>query len=448
MSDKLENLHQMFTSKQAPALLGQPIAGSMVKHVMSATGCRNYGQLFGLKISDNDSKTISLPVNFGSKSSVGMLPEEVRFAMIDLKKSIDNALIQAQYKYRSQNVSPDMVKSTWLYKEVLDPKLKAFDITDFSEWIPTIHTRFYFEEYEIPLLLADNFDQMPMDSSLVKVPGVLGNLFGQLETDDAVFTAQSNTQSQYTVESKNNVVHTVITQDLMDDSAPAIIDKLRKEVLMGIARSYERAIIDGDTQVTHQDSDVTAATDFRKAFDGLRRKAFVNDAALGAGTIVYDHLNDTPSKDLFAKVLKLMGKFGSSKADLKWIMPISVSHDLVTGAIPELFTAFAFGGLASNVTGQVPPVYGIQGVNSEYVREDLNASGVYDGITTDRTALILVKTSRFMQFIRQAPRVWAAPSLPSSDTMLMSAKARHSWNGNPQSAEEKSVVMAINIAQA
>jgi len=31
--------------------------------------------------------------------------------------------------------------------------------------------------------------------------------------------------------------------------------------------------------------------------------------------------------------------------------------------------------------------------------------------------------------------------------MLMSAKARHSWNGNPQSAEEKAVTMALNVAK-
>jgi hypothetical protein len=176
----------------------------------------------------------------------------------------------------------------------------------------------------------------------------------------------------------------------------------------------------------------------------MRKKALAADALVGAGSFVYAH-GDLPSKVLFEKVLKLMGKFASEKDDLMWVLPSSIENALVTGAIPELFTAFAFGSLASNVTGQVPPVFGIKCVTSQFMREDLNAAGVYTAGQTN-TSLILIKKSRFMNFVRQAIRVWAAPSLPSSDILLMTAKMRHAWAGNNQSATEKSVVMGSNIA--
>jgi hypothetical protein len=266
---------------------------------------------------------------------------------------------------------------------------------------------------------------------------------GQLETDDDTFTPQYNTQASYLVESKNNVVHSVITNDLLDDSAPAIIDKLRKEVVWGIIRAYERSILDGDTTAPHMDLDVTDAKDFRKAFKGLRKIALANIA----NGSVYDHLNDTASKVLWSEVLKKMGKQGLVKDDLVYIIPATISHDLVTGAIPELFTAFAFGGLASNVTGTVPPVFGIKNIESAYMRENLAASGVHTATPADdtRTYMLLVQKSRCICWWRQATRVWASPSLPSSDKMLMSGKARHSFSIVPQTAAEKSVTIGINV---
>jgi hypothetical protein len=242
------------------------------------------------------------------------------------------------------------------------------------------------------------------------------------------------------------VVHTVATTDLLDDSAPAIIDKIRKEIVYGIMRSYERSILDGDVTPlpgAHMDADVTVATDFRKAFKGLR-KAALDNIANGS---VYDHLNDTASKALWSETLKKMGKHGQVKEDVICIIPTTVAHDLVTGAIPELFTAFAFGSIASNRSGDVPPVFGIKQVESGYMREDLAATGVHTAVPADdtRTYILMVQKSRCTNWVRQATRVWAAPSLPSSDKMLMSGKARHSFAFVPQGASEKSIVAGINV---
>lgn len=446
VNEHIKGIYDILSGKQAPAQVGKPIWEKDIE-VAKAHGAQSMAQLFGHR-DDSDSQKSLKSLNFGRKSDCRFMTDEVRMRLFNLKRMLSDVEVQACYIHKTAHPTPAQMMDTPMFKDFLAPTLKAFNITDFSQWIPTVHSRFYFEEYEIPYLLANEFDTLPMDSSVVHIPGVLGLLEGKEEGDTATFDEQANSQASFDVHARNNVVHTAITEDLSMDAAPAIIDKLRREVVAGVGRAYERAQINGDISQSsgvrgdnHMDSDIRViAKHFSKAFNGLRKRAMDNTA----NGSVYDHKGDTPSKTLFAEMLKRMGKFGGEKADLAWVYATSVANDLVTGAIPELFTAFAFGGLASNVTGAVPPVFGIKGVESQYVREDLNDAGVYASGGT-KTNLLLVKKSRFANFTRAAIRVWAAPSLPNSDRMLMSAKMRHAFAGTPQSATEKSVVVGINI---
>lgn len=434
-----EKLAEMLATRQAPTVGNKPVFAKHIE-IAKSFGFGTPADLFG-HAERSDNIVVGKSINFGSKADCGGMPDETRLGLFRLKKLISDVAIQASVMFKTANPNADQMTCTPLYKTHLEPALKAFDMTGFSSWVPTVNTRFYFEEYEIPLIVSSLFDTMPMESSSENVPGALGRLFGKLESDSATFGAQYNTQSNYFVTAKDCVVHTEITQDINQDSAPAIIDKLRKEVVAGIGRSEERVILDGDDSVTHMDTDITVATDFRKAYKGLRKKGLDNSA----NGVVYDHVGDAPSKELFKQLLKKMKRFASEKGDLAYIMGTSVGTDLVTGAIPELFTAFAFGAPASNVTGQLPPVFGIKCVESEWVREDLGAAGVY-AASSAFTWMALVKKSRFMNHVRAPIRVWAAPSLPSSDKMLMTAKKRMAFAGTPQSSDEKSIAIGINIA--
>lgn len=439
---------------KAPAFIGKGVFQKDLEYAKQL-GFGNVADMFGKKVADEKNSVAVPSLNFGRKSEAGRLPEESRIRLFALKKAISDVEVQAQIKSHQDGkvgyVDSNVMKSVPAYKQILAPMMKAFNLTDFSDWIDTVQARFFFEEYEIPHLLMDQFDTLPMSSGVTRVPGSLGLLEGQLEADDGTFAGQFNSQASYTVEAKGNVVHQLITQDLLDDSSPPLIDKMRKEALKGIVRAYEKALLNGTaTGTTHIDADTEAGSAklFTKAFHGLRYRAFNNPAEIATpGTTVYNHGGDSASKLLFASLLKLMGKQSSEKSDLIWAIPTAIAHDLVTGAIPELFTAFAFGGLASNVTGQVPPVFGVQGVESQHLREDLAATGkaLADPSSSTTTCMLLIQRSRFQNWLRQATRVWAAPSLPSSDLMLMTAKARHAFDGFPQSATEKSVVMGINI---
>lgn len=441
-----ENILKMLNEKKAPEVGNKPIYAKDLEYAKMA-GAKSMKDILGQKLDDRDEKSTAIPLNFGSKASTGFMPEETRLRLFELKKLVSNVQIQANIKGRSVAPTVAVMESVPEFKQ-LKAALKAFNITDFSQWIDTVQARFFFEEYEVPLILADQFDYMPMTSPTVRVSGALGLLEGELETDDAIFTPQTNTQASYLVEAKNNVTHAVITQDLLDDSSPAIINKYRKEVLMGGSRAYERAVINGTAAgTTHIDADTEAGSAklFTKAFDGLRKRAFDGEA-LVAGGFVYDNLGSAVSKDTYSELLKKLNIHGNDKSQVAYIMGTSVAHDLVTGAIPELFTAFAFGSLASNVTGQVPPVFGIQGIESNYIREDLAADGkAIAAPATTLTCMLAVRKSAYANWVRQATRIFASPSLPSSDTMLMTGKVRHAFAGTPVSAKEKNVAMAVNI---
>lgn len=439
--DNATKLHEVLATRTAPAATGKPFLENDLGVLKSVTGITSMKDFLGCNGDGDGKSSIHKGVNFGSKKESGGLPDDVRLRLLGFKKMISSAIIQAQLMTKLMRPSANDIMATSIFKNHLGAMLKAFNVTDFATWIPDVHARFYFEEYEIAALIPDLFDQLPMDSASVNIEGALGYLFGLLETDTATFAEQSNTSAEFNVVSRNNVVHTKITEDLNQDSAPAIIDKLRKEVVAGIARSEERAILNGDTTGTHMDADVTAATDFRKAFKGLRKLALDNSAN---GSVV-NHGGDAPSKLMFANMFNAMGKYTDDVSDLAWLLPVSVANAVITGAIPELFTAFAFGGPASNRTGQMPPIFGVEGYKSQWQRQDLHETGVYTIAAQTKCSPLLVKKSRIMRFQRAPIRVWAAPSLPSSDIMLMSAKKRHSFAAIPQSAEEKSIIVAINV---
>jgi hypothetical protein len=145
-------------------------------------------------------------------------------------------------------------------------------------------------------------------------------------------------------------------------------------------------------------------------------------------------------------MLVKMGKMAKEKGDLVWILGPAVSNRIVTGAVPELLTLDTFGPSATILTGNVPRIFGVEPYESEWVREDVNASGVYAAVQVLTTAL-LVKKSRFVVGQRAPIKIWATPSLANQDKMLLTAKERFTFGGVSQAVtNERSAVIGYNIS--
>lgn len=398
---------------------------------------------------DGYSRSLVIPsVNFAQKKS--HVPEELRILGFQLKKDIHNCFLQQQIIAHKTKM-PISVQDTPYFKMNVEPVLKAFNVTDFANWIPTLNTRFYFEEFEIEPGIERYFEQITMQSKTERVPGAVNRLKGKLEADDATFTSQSNTQANYTWTAQDCVCHTDITEDLMQDMVPqsGAFDRLRKEVALGLRRSKEDAIINGDDSgspqgASHLDSDTAggAATLFNKAFKGLRKIAIAAGASNGV-----DNGGGPIDRDTFSNMLVKMGKMAKEKGDLVWILGPSVCNRIVTGAVPELLTLDTFGPSATLLTGNIPRIFGVEPYESEWVREDVNSSGVYASAQTLTTAL-LVKKSRFLVGQRAPVKIWATPSLANQDKMLLTAKERFTFAGVPQATTgERSAIIAYNVSQ-
>lgn len=395
-----------------------------------------------------DRSNVIESVNFGCKKTNRHVDPEIKHTLLELKKDLHNCFLQQQM-IAHQTKMPVAITDTPYFKAVVAPKMKAFNVTDFATWIPTLNTRFYFEEYELEPAIDKYFETVPMMSRTENVPGAINRLKGKLQADSDTFTAQYNTAANYTYTAQDCVSHTDITEDLMQDMVPQAgsFDRLRKEVMLGNQRSKEDAILNGDDTITssvqgdgHMDSDVAggAATLFNKAFKGLRKRAL-------AASATYNGSGAGIDKEVIKQLSLVFGKFFKDKADLLLVFGPSHSNAIVTGAIPELLTLQNFGPQATIITGNMPKIYGVECYESEWVREDLGAAGVYASTSALTTAL-LVKKSRFVIGQRAATRIWATPSLANQDKMLLSAKERFTFGGVPQSATEKSVALAYNLS--
>ncbi len=187
----------------------------------------------------------------------------------------------------------------------------------------------------------------------------------------------------------------LVSRSLEADSAVAILPYLQRKIVQAMVDAEEKAILDGDTDGTHQDSDVGASTtDARTAWDGLRKRALANALNNGAGALSVTLLNTTRSG---------MGKWGLNPADLAFIVSVSSFFDLLGDS--NVVTVDKLGAQATILNGQLASVFGIPIIVSEHVRENLNASGVYDGITTTKTVALAVNRQEWVMGRRMALEV-------------------------------------------
>ena len=185
---------------------------------------------------------------------------------------------------------------------------------------------------------------------------------------------------------------TLFSRSLEADSALAILPFAQRKLVLAFTNGEEMAILDGDTDGTHQDADVQAlgATDVRSSWDGLRKRALANASAA---------VTTTTAANL-GSIRALMGKWGVNPADLAFIIGVSAYHDLVLDT--NLLTVDKMGPQATILNGMIGSLYGVPVIVSEFVRENLNASGVQDGITTTKSYNLCVNRNEWVMGQRMA----------------------------------------------
>lgn len=284
------------------------------------------------------------------------------------------------------------------FKDQYRTILRALD-TDTSsegtEWVPTGIGASLHEKVRAAGKVAPLFAQINLPTNPWKWP-----LEGADATAYRVAEPTSDTATKVSASTPGTAAATfdaeilggriLFSKSLEADSALAILPFSQAKLIRAFVDAEEKAILDGDSDGTHQDSDTQAAgaTHASSAWDGLRKRALAETT----------QATTTTSAANLAAIRKSMGKWGVNPMDCAYI--VGVSSYLVLMTDSNLLTVDKLGPNATILNGQIGTLFGVPVIVSEHVRENLNASGVYDGITTTKTYALCVNRGEWAMGLR------------------------------------------------
>lgn len=379
------------------------------------------------------------------------VPPELRMLVKNLKEDFDvSRLMQQLYHGEARDSGETMghvkgiLDGNFFAKQVLAPKLKAFGSTVSGagdEWVPTMVSSQYLEEFELDRQVLEQFKALNMPSSPFDVPVQKDVTIARRQVEscdpaDNISGANFGTD-KITLQAQKLVEYMCLPEELNEDSAPQILALVRSEVSTAQARAWETAIMNGDDSGTHMDADVTGVVDARTAWKGLRKLALANSATVNFSAAAVTVAN-------LRAMRTLMGKFGVGERNLTWIVSGKIYNQFL--ALPEVSTVEKFGPMATILRGSLAALDGIPIVISEYARDDLAATGVNTAPSDAFSCVTLVNRSRFYWGTRRPLKVRATMDpTPPGDRWLLASWWRGDFKGHVQSAAEKSVVLGRNV---
>ncbi|NOY60453.1 MAG: phage major capsid protein [Calditrichaeota bacterium] len=384
-------------------------------------------------------------------------PAHTADKILEFQKINDELLILGTMLAGAKNKSQPVttlgreIRRTKMYQDALqrlqaDEDLKKALSTSTSgsgaEWIPTGFSSQLIEKVRLQLKVAALFPSVNMPTNPYKMPvesgGATGYLISESTSDTGTtITASTPSTSNFTFNAIKLAGRVLFSSEVDEDAIINIMDFVSNSLTTALREAQETSIINGDDSTTHQDSDVTSSTDARKAYKGLRYYALNN-----TGTTTKDAANANLSTSLLRGTRILMGKYGVDPSKLAWICsPVGYIQWL---SISEVLTLDKYGANATIINGEIGRFDGVPIIASEYMRDDLNATGVYDGTTTDRTGVLLVYTPGFWIGNRLGITL-ATDTNIDTDQVKLIAKMRVAFEDPYNALSEKQSVMLYNV---
>lgn len=261
-----------------------------------------------------------------------------------------------------------------------------------SNWLPTTLSGQYYTFVSLETVVPNIFPTIPQTSATMDVPIATAGQTAYLASENqnspgANQTISKLTASKVTLTKKKLCVANAVSYEMVEDSLVPILSVVQQDMFRALAEGLETAMINGDTAGTHQDTNVTAANDARKAFLGLRAWAADESFTTAAtGTIV---IGD------FTTGVLTMDKYAVPPKNIVCIT--SPMGAAIIRKFSDLQTVDKYGQFATLLTGEIGQLAGVKIIVSGQVPKNLNASGLYDGTTTDNTVWILVRTDAFIR---------------------------------------------------
>ena len=255
-----------------------------------------------------------------------------------------------------------------------------------AEWVPTGFSAQVAEAVLAELRLSALHDHVPMPTKTYTLPVEGKDPSAYLAFENTQITASDATTANVVLDAVTIASRQLFSAELTEDSIVPILPRLQAQIARAIARGIENAILNGDTATPHMDADVTDADDVRRAWVGYRKKALADsDANVDCSTL---------NAEALVAIKKAMGAYALDPRECAWVVGVSGINQLLllrdAAGNPVVTTVDKYGAQATLLTGELGRLFGIPIVVSALVREDLNASGFYDGETKTKTVLFLV----------------------------------------------------------
>lgn len=260
-----------------------------------------------------------------------------------------------------------------------------------SQWVPTIYSSDFTDKYRLQLKVAAMFPTIDMPGKVFVLPTSTADATAYVPGENTAPTAVNQTTSNVTLTAVKVAAYINLSDEIDEDASVAVLPIVQQALAQALYNAKETAIINGDKQGGHMDSDTTDAADVRKAFDGLRQTAATASTTLDLGTFTTTNLR---------ALRAMLGKYGIDQTQLAWITSINGYTKML--GLAEVLTrdkygAFGEGGPVGTVlSGELAKFDGAPVIVSEFVRQDLNALGVYDGQTTDNSQVLIVNHRQFI----------------------------------------------------
>lgn len=395
-----------------------------------------------------------LSVNTADKK-FGFIPREDREQVKALKEAVDTAVILSQIFKKS-------VKELSFFETDLQFHLKAFGIgsgTDGYEWIPTMVSDAYVDEYNLERKVSGLFTEIKMPSNPYKWP-VLSN--GAISRKVGVVTALSpaqvfKTDTTILFDAVKMTNQYALPEELNEDSAVDMVRVIRQELIEGQEKGVEIAILEGDSTAPHQHNfsqlpDVTAGTLTSAVldspefyFDGLRKRAL----AAGAAAQVDASANAVTEAEL-SQARGKMGKFGVDPTALAVIPSPKTYNQMLQ--LDDVRTIEQYGQMAVILQGELAKYEGMPVIVSEWLREDTDATGINSATPANniKGSIIIVNRKRFFVGTRRAIQVLVEKNRTQYDVLDMVSFQRKAFQGvlkadGSNYASESSVSLIYNI---
>ena len=271
-----------------------------------------------------------------------------------------------------------------------------------NDWFPTEYSAEFITRMEGQYQVAATFAsqmRIPQGVDRMRVPAVgqamtMYKLTGSSDDDVAKITANTFGTRYVELDPVTLGVRLELDESAIEDSVVAIAEYANMELQTTAARTIDDICINGDTTIpSNQDSDVTVNANAKTSWNGLRKLSPTGSQKDAAGT-----LTTALTQSVVQTMESGIHQYGNID-DLVYLVNLKGYWQLMV--LSENLTREKRGELATIETGKLVNFMGIPVIMSSRIRSDLNASGVYDGVTTTKTMAIIYNRMAFLRGMKR-----------------------------------------------